>query len=74
LRTGLFERRIQILVVPLEDVAIGVAASTARIAVGVQAGRVRTSGCLACGAVISSSPVGRRFAQHKRVHRQTAAT
>jgi len=50
------------------------AASTARIAVGVQAGRGRTSGCLACGAVISSSPVGRRFAQHKRVRRQTAAT
>ena len=37
LRTGLSERRIQILVLPLEDVAIG-AGSTARIAVGVQAG------------------------------------
>jgi len=50
------------------------AASTARIAAGVQAGRGRTRGCLASGAVISSPPAARRSAQHKRVRRQTAAT
>jgi hypothetical protein len=38
----LFERRVQILVVPWRMLASALAASTARIAVGVQAGRGRT--------------------------------
>ena len=43
LLAGLLERRIQILVVPLEDAGIGVGGQRqARIAVGVQAGRGRT--------------------------------
>jgi hypothetical protein len=42
LLAGLFERRIQILVVPLRMSLSAFAASTARIAVGVRAGRGTT--------------------------------
>ena len=69
---GTLERGVQVAVVALQQAASAFAASTARIAAGVQAGRGRCCGRLARGAVIGSSRRIEIRAHHKRSRRQVA--